>query len=265
MKMSDFDYKSYSLQKLEDWVCDAISAAEATPQEVYDTIVSAITEYHDHHQKGLEYTTKLLALLKGNKEWNTWEEHYYPEEVQDDGMRPWGHSDLEYLIANKKKDENHNSIPKQYTGSTVSSSQYETKNGVNYNQYVKAKIEANSAWNDGWTREYYQNIVDKYENKKDKVVKWILPVEETKIAKTDETEYFLTFPDDLLEAADLKEGDAVEWVDQGDGSYLLKKVNKYPSWVKGNKLKETKTHQEMLDAGYWMTDDGFWILKSDKC
>jgi len=27
----------------------------------------------------------------------------------------------------------------------------------------------------------------------------------------------------LLKAANLKEGDEVEWVDQGDGSYLLKK------------------------------------------
>jgi bifunctional DNA-binding transcriptional regulator/antitoxin component of YhaV-PrlF toxin-antitoxin module len=30
----------------------------------------------------------------------------------------------------------------------------------------------------------------------------------------------------LLEAADLKEGDQVEWVDQGDNSYLLRKVTK---------------------------------------
>jgi bifunctional DNA-binding transcriptional regulator/antitoxin component of YhaV-PrlF toxin-antitoxin module len=27
-------------------------------------------------------------------------------------------------------------------------------------------------------------------------------------------EYFITFPDDLLEAANLKPGDDVEWVDQ---------------------------------------------------
>ena len=60
-----------------------------------------------------------------------------------------------------------------------------------------------------------------------KVNKWVLPVEETKIAETDETEYFVTFPDDLLEAADLKEGDAVEWIDQGDGSFkLIKKETK---------------------------------------
>jgi bifunctional DNA-binding transcriptional regulator/antitoxin component of YhaV-PrlF toxin-antitoxin module len=61
---------------------------------------------------------------------------------------------------------------------------------------------------------------------KDKVKKWVLPVEETKVAETDETEYFVSFPDDLLESANLKEGDQVEWVDNGDGSYLLRKVIK---------------------------------------
>ncbi len=59
------------------------------------------------------------------------------------------------------------------------------------------------------------------EHKEDKVVKWQLPIE------IDDTsgEYFVSFPDDLLEAVNLKEGDKVEWVDQGDGSYLIKKVN----------------------------------------
>ena len=37
-------------------------------------------------------------------------------------------------------------------------------------------------------------------------------------------EYFFTFPDDLLEAANLNEGDQVEWIDRGDGSYQLRKV-----------------------------------------
>ena len=48
--------------------------------------------------------------------------------------------------------------------------------------------------------------------------KWTLPVE------FDGQEYFIDLPNDLLEAANLKEGDAVEWIDNGDGSYLLKKV-----------------------------------------
>ena len=62
------------------------------------------------------------------------------------------------------------------------------------------------------------------EPKRDKVVKWQLPVEEVENGDTGEKEYFITFPDDLLEAANLKENDLVEWVDNLDGSYLLRKV-----------------------------------------
>ena len=47
-----------------------------------------------------------------------------------------------------------------------------------------------------------------------------------KDSDTDETEYFITFPDDLLEAANLKAGDDVDWVDRGDGSFLIQKVSK---------------------------------------
>jgi bifunctional DNA-binding transcriptional regulator/antitoxin component of YhaV-PrlF toxin-antitoxin module len=89
--------------------------------------------------------------------------------------------------------------------------------------------------------------------KKGKVNKWILPVE-----MEPSGEYFVTFPDDLLDAADLKEGDSIEWVDQGDGSYKMIKVTE-PSWVRGNELARVKTYQEMIDDGWTMTDDGFWI------
>lgn len=37
----------------------------------------------------------------------------------------------------------------------------------------------------------------------------------------------LTIPEDLLEISGWKEGDNLEWTDQGDGSFTLKKVNKY--------------------------------------
>ena len=79
--------------------------------------------------------------------------------------------------------------------------------------------ECQKSWNDFWEENYYPE-----EHKKNKVKKWILPVEECKDADTDEIEYFVSFPDDLLEATNLREGDQVEWVDQGDGSYLLRKV-----------------------------------------
>ena len=99
--------------------------------------------------------------------------------------------------------------------------------------------ECKGAWNDFWEENYYPEEHQQYTEeeldamcaaatsaKKDKVNKWILPVEETKVAETDEIEYFITFPDDLLEATDLKEGYQVEWIDNGDGSFkLIKKVN----------------------------------------
>jgi len=79
--------------------------------------------------------------------------------------------------------------------------------------------------------------------KEDKVVKWQLPVEEDTV----NGEYFITFPDDLLEAANLKEGDDVEWIDNDDGTFILKKSVKQLN------------HDEAIAAGWTMTDDGFWV------
>ncbi len=56
--------------------------------------------------------------------------------------------------------------------------------------------------------------------KEDKVIKWSLPVEEA-----EDGEYYITFPDDLLEAAKLSPGDNVEWVDLTENTYLLRKVD----------------------------------------
>ena len=83
--------------------------------------------------------------------------------------------------------------------------------------------------------------------KEDKVVKWRLPVEEVENGDTMETEYFITFPDDLLEAANLKEGDDVEWISQEVGTFILKKSEKQLN------------HDEAIAAGWTMTDDGFWV------
>ena len=79
--------------------------------------------------------------------------------------------------------------------------------------------------------------------KEDKVVKWRLPVEEDTV----NGEYFITFPDDLLEAANLSPNDEVEWVEQEVGTFLLRKIEK------------TLNHDEAIAAGWTMTGDGFWV------
>ena len=48
-----------------------------------------------------------------------------------------------------------------------------------------------------------------------------------KIEETDDGsgDAILTFPPELLEQAGWKEGDTLKWIDQKDGSWLLKKVD----------------------------------------
>ena len=72
---------------------------------------------------------------------------------------------------------------------------------------------------------------------KDKVKMWVLPVEE----HPEQDEYIISFPDDLLEAANLKEGDQVEWIDQGDGSWMMKKIDK---------VEETSVHENDWNKDY---------------
>ena len=55
-----------------------------------------------------------------------------------------------------------------------------------------------------------------------KLKSWTLNVEE---ANDDSGDAILTFPPELLEQAGWKEGDTLNWIDQKDGSWLLKKVD----------------------------------------
>ena len=190
--MTEFNYKKYSLENLENWIHDAMSSAEATPQEIYDVIKGVVEENYYTYKVQTSKAYELLALLNGNGKGHITN---YPEEVKGDCMPPWGHSDMEAL------------------------------------RYTDEEMDAmcdNAA-------------------KQDKVVKWQLPVEEGTDCVTGEQEYFITFPDDLLEAANLKPGDEVFWEDKNDGSFLLRKI------------PQSKTYDEMIAAGYTMTADGFWI------
>ena len=178
-----FDYKKYSLENLENWIHDAMSSAEATPQEIYDVIVGVVRDNYYTYKAQTENAYELLALLNGNgvghltcdkddpspeckKSWNDfWEEDLHRKDYTDE--------ELNAMCAAAEEEE---LISKGYFKE------------------------------DGFWRK-----------PKDKVKKWILPVEDDGI---------IIFPDDLLEAADLKEGDEIEWIPQDDGSFKMIKVTK---------------------------------------
>ena len=78
--------------------------------------------------------------------------------------------------------------------------------------------------------------------KEDKPKTWILPVDD---------EGVITLPEDLLERSGWKEGDTLVY-EVCNGGVIVRK-------------KEPMTYDEMIAAGYTMTDDGFWILTSEEC
>jgi len=238
---SDFDYKKYSLEKLQEWVHDALSTGEASPHEIYSAIREAVREDYYYYKDHCSRAYGLLELLSGHRpvkdenaaKWDEWEATHYPEEYKvEDIMPPWGHSDMEAL---RYTEEELNAMCDKAASDQEKDKcrEYNLREAEYYNKRAEMDI---------------QNS---------KVKKWVLPVEEVQDAETGKDEYYVAFPDDLLEAADLKEGDQVEWVDQGDGSYLLKKVE-----------KKAPTYDEMIAAGYIMTADGFWMketIKMDEC
>ena len=238
----DFDYKKYSLENLEKWMSDALLSSEATPQEIYDVIRKVVEEeyYYFKHHTGRCYD--LLALLNGNGKGHI---PAYDEYVEKKDKLSCDKDDQSEECKNAWTsfwEENY--YPEEYKGSTVSSVQYteeelnamcdkaaldEEKEKCREYNLREAEYYDKRAQLD---RSYDEMIADRYwmtddgfwmpPEKKDKVVKWQLPVEIDGMSG----EYYVNFPDDLMEAADIKENDMVEWVDQGNGSYLLRKVTK---------------------------------------
>jgi hypothetical protein len=180
------DYKKYALGQVENFLYDAMSSG-ATPQEIYDVIKGVVEDNYYTYKKSTSEAYELLGLLNGNGKGHI--------QAYDDYLEKG-----ENLICDKDdtSEECKNSWSDFWDNS----------------QYTDEEIDAMCA-----VAELEQDLKNAEEFlKKDKVVKWVLPVEYI------DDECFISFPEDLLEAANLVEGNHVEWIDQGDGSYILKKV-----------------------------------------
>ena len=146
------DYKKYALGQVENFLYDAMSA-EASPQEIYDTIRNVVQDNLNVYTKSADQARQLLNLLNGVKTLDL---------------------NLEDLVNLQYTDEELNAMCDKAAS-------------------------------------------DQLFPKKDKVTKWIIPVDD---------DYNITFPEDLLEQTGWKEGDTLQWIDQGDGSFkMIKKEN----------------------------------------
>ena len=64
---SDFSYKKYSLEQLDNWVNDALNCEDLTPQDIYDTVIKCVDDNIEYHKKYLTKGIELLSLLKGHR------------------------------------------------------------------------------------------------------------------------------------------------------------------------------------------------------
>ena len=95
------DYKKYSLENLSNWIYDAMSCGEATPQEIYDVIIEVVKDNYYTYKKQASEAYELLALLNGNGQ--SYEDVIKEKEYYEPSMPSWGHSDMEYLVHNPPK------------------------------------------------------------------------------------------------------------------------------------------------------------------
>ena len=56
------DYKNYSLTHLEEWLNDSLES-EATPEEIYSTILNTIRQRNDYHRACLNAGESLLRKM----------------------------------------------------------------------------------------------------------------------------------------------------------------------------------------------------------
>ena len=81
------DYKKYSLDKLKEWIHDALSCGEASPHEIYSVIREAAQEDYQYYKEHAARAFGLLELMSGHRPTahinDAWEEHYYPEEYNE--------------------------------------------------------------------------------------------------------------------------------------------------------------------------------------
>ena len=220
------DHKDYALKQVENFLYDAMSA-DATAQEIYDVIKGVVEDNYHVYKNATQKAYELLALLNGNGEghisdaisrgnkvhqamedlilecdkedaspecigdydWFKWDyDKVYvgpiAQEVKEDCMPPWGHSDMEAL---KYTDKEMDAMCSATEEEELISKGYFKENGF----WKKPKT---------WTVEVSMDGLT--------------------------GDAFLPIPDEVMDLVEWNLYDELEWIDNKDGSWIIRKVTK---------------------------------------
>jgi len=175
---SDFSYKKYSLEQLDNWVHDALNCEDLTPQDIYNTIVKCVDDSVEYHKKQLTKGIELLSLLKGHrpvdyidfdvddKDWeNFWEETYYPEE-----RKQYTEEEMDAMCEraatenDKDKCREYNLREAEYYNKRAEldaiAEQVKAEGGYEWTPETQKENKNKYYWNDGRNRSYDEMIAD---------------------------------------------------------------------------------------------------------
>ena len=174
-----FDYKKYSLENLENWINDAMSSGEASPQEIYDAIKGVVDENYHIYKKKTAEAYELLALLNGNGEGHI---SSYPVSKVEEKLKTPIQQSLQYT------DEELDAMC-----AVAKEEEYLISKG-----YFKE---------DGFWR---------------KPKTWMVKLEVDGLSG----DAIIPIPDEVADIVGWDINDEIEWIDNKDGSYILRKVTK---------------------------------------
>jgi len=207
------DYKKYALGQVENFLYDAMSSG-ATPQEIYDVIKGVVEDNYYTYKKCASEAYELLALLNGNGVGHIQAYDDYLEKGEnlicdkEDTSPEYKGAWNDFWEENYYPEEHQQYTEEEMDAMCDKAEAEEKAKSLTHQQAIDA----------GWKMS--DEGIWMSPQKEDKVKKWVLPVEYI------DDENFVSLPEDLLEAANLKEGDVVDWIDQGDGSFKMIKVTK---------------------------------------
>jgi len=206
LAMAAYEFLGYYLEEFDEKFKLAWNeTVKKQPQYQY-TATGEKWDLYDEVLKEREYYEPTQAPLSCDKDdssleckdaWNDFWESYYPEEHQQ-----YTEEELNAMCDKASSDEEKEKCR-----------EYNLREAEYYDKRVKPDMNYQEAIAAGWRMTDDGIWMPPQETPKKK---WILPVEQV------HDDYFVSFPDDLLEAAKLKESDVVEWVDNGDETYTLR-------------------------------------------
>jgi hypothetical protein len=250
--MNELEMVTSKICSAREILDSAINALESGNKEKAETLMYAADEFLQYYLEDFDrkfktaWSETVVKLHKEDEELLNAvlnEKEYY-----EPSMPPWGHSDLEYGLSNPLLTEYRvsNFPGEQYTEEELNAMcDKAEQDQIIFCDKNNSSEECKESWGDFWSFDavsaydypqgggfvsptfasYSKDTITFNLPEKNKVKRWVLPVQEMENGDTMENEYFIQLPDDLLEQVNWKENDSLNWEDNGDGTFTLRKVN----------------------------------------